>query len=60
MFPTATCCCCCCVAVPNHLRLRASILRFPPPGLPDKITWVEKFVEVARPTTEAAKAEHER
>ncbi|KAL4445797.1 hypothetical protein ABPG77_008996 [Micractinium sp. CCAP 211/92] len=29
-------------------------------GLPDKINWVEKFVAVGRPATEAAKAEHER
>lgn len=29
-------------------------------GLPDKISWVEKFVAVGRPATEAAKAEHER
>lgn len=30
------------------------------PGLPDKISWVEKFVEVGRPASEAAKREHER
>jgi hypothetical protein len=29
-------------------------------GLPDKINWVEKFVAVGRPASEAAKAEHER
>lgn len=29
-------------------------------GLPDKISWVEKFVAVGRQATEAAKAEHER
>ncbi|KAI7844383.1 hypothetical protein COHA_002181 [Chlorella ohadii] len=29
-------------------------------GLPDKISWVEKFVEVGRPASEAAKREHER
>jgi len=29
-------------------------------GLPDKISWVEKFVEVGRSASEAAKAEHER
>jgi hypothetical protein len=29
-------------------------------GLPDKISWVEKFAVVGRPASEAAKAEHER
>ncbi|KAI3438596.1 hypothetical protein D9Q98_001020 [Chlorella vulgaris] len=29
-------------------------------GIPDKICWVEKFVEVGRPVSEAAKAEHQR
>lgn len=52
-----------CCDTPPSCPLSPCLLTLTPAphaGLPDKISWVEKFVEVGRPASEAAKREHER